>query len=330
LGAVVTAICAFGWAFADWPAWLSGGAAASAPLAWVLIASSHCVRHGSIVRAAAWRSLPAIAMLVLHAVAVSASIEPLVIGALPFGALAAVVAIRLQSGNPVSFIRDHAQWSLLFASERRFMRAELPAFVLNAVSLQGQVLLIGALAGSADAGRFAIAQRIAFAPTSLLGPALTDWLRARILPRPWTANVRASLVTVLAWMIVLSLAAHAGLALVTPWIIGHAFAELGAVVTSVTLILLLVGAIRLVVSPWTFLLTLRGRHLRNLAGQVALCGVALIATSTGLRSGGLVDVAWLYAAGASGVYMLYFLWCVRCASLPTPADAMAVKGFPHA
>lgn len=203
-------------------------------------------------------------------------------------------------------------WRALWRSQHGFVRAELPAYLLNALSLQGQVLLVGVLAGDADAGRYALAQRIAFAPMSLFGPALTDWLRARLIGAAADQATRRRVGRALGWMATLSLAAHGVLALAMPWLVAVAFASYGAELVGVATVLLLAGAVRLVVSPLTFVLTLRGRYGRNLLGQTALAAVATLATLLGLTVGGsLASAAWLYAIGAVAVYAVYLRWSWR-------------------
>lgn len=317
VGLLASLLALLAWAVGDAPGWLLAGCLALAPLGFVQIGASLAVREGRTVRAAAWRAVPPLAMLVLQFAAAAVESAALALASLPLGAMVGALLVgraawpRLQ--GPVAM-------SALLQRQRGFVRTELPAFLLNAGSLQGQVLLVGAMAGDAAAGLFALAQRIAFAPTSLFGPALTDWLRARTIQVPPGPALRARLRRALIAMVLLSLVVHGGLALALPALAGLAFPAQGPLLAPLAAWLMGVGAMRLVTSPLTFALPMRGWHRRNLAGQVALFAVATVATAVGLGVGGLPLVAVLYVAGSLLVYATYLVWSWQAFNrAPAPA-----------
>lgn len=312
VGLFAVAGAALAWAVGGAAAWWLAGALALAPLAWVQVAASRAVRAGQVVRAAAWRAGPAVAMLALQATAWALTSPALALASLPAGAALGALLVGRQAWPRPRTRRPGPPW----AGQGAFVRAELPAFLLNAVSLQGQVLLVGALAGDAAAGVFALAQRIAFAPTSLFGPALTDWLRARTIGLPAGAAVRRLVARALAAMAALSLLVHAALVALMPLLADTAFAGAGAELVPVTRLLALVGALRLMTSPLTFVLPMRGWYAHNLGGQAALFTVATLATLAGIAGGGLVAVAELYLLGSGVVYLLYLHWSWRAFGLP--------------
>jgi O-antigen/teichoic acid export membrane protein len=309
LGLLGLLLASLAWAVFDGPLWPLAGAAALTPLAFVQVCASLAVRDGRTVAAAAWRAIPPVAMLLLQGLAALWSSPGLVLASLPLGALLGAVVVA-RASRPTSSVP--APTSImptgLLNAQRHFVRTELPAFLLNAVSLQGQVLLVGALAGDADAGRFALAQRIAFAPTSLFGPALTDWLRARTITAAPGRELQRRVGRALLAIALVSITVHLVLGVAMPWISAWVFPAQGPLLAPLAAWLLVVGSLRMVTSPITFALPLRGWHGRNLAGQVALFVSATGATVIGLGLGGLPLVVVLYTGASMLVYPLYLVW----------------------
>lgn len=288
------------------PPWAVMGAAAAVPQAWVLVCASRLVRRGRLVAAAVARALPASMTLVLQVAGVLAGSTGLAQWALPAGS--AVVALLLWRSvgcaRPGGNVGDAVR---LWRAQSRFMRNELPALALNLGANHGQVLVAGLVLGDAAAGQMALALRVAMAPTSLLGQVLSDRARSRVLrgveagqpvaPLLWRDAGRVAAVS-LALHVLLAVGAVFSL----PWFWPHD----GADVAAACAVLCILGAVRLAVSPYTFVLTLHRRHAFNLLGQALLFSAAVLSVLLGARWGdGLMPVAGAYVLLGGLVYALY-------------------------
>ncbi len=150
-------------------------------------------------------------------------------------------------------------------------------------------------------------------PTSLVGLAWADDLRARVLaaPRRAQGRARALVRAALARMALLSLPVHAAPMAAAPLLVPLLFPAQGQEPVYVVAFLLPLGAVRLVASPVAFLVAWRGWLGWSVLLQGLLCAAALIAAGAGAWWGGVVGVAVLYAALASLVYAAYIVLGLR-------------------
>ncbi len=291
------------------PPWLAAGALALAPLALAQIKATEHARSGRIASAAAARALPALLMLPLQLLACLLERGQLAAWSVP---AAAWLAWALANRTPAP---PHGGGLRLLARQLRarwrFVRAEWTGLALNTVANHGQVLVVGAVAGDAAAGAIALGLRAAMLPTSLVGLAWADDLRARVLASAAQGRARAVVQAALARMALLSLPVHAALMAATPLAVPALFPAQGQELVYVVAFLLPLGAVRLVASPVAFLAAWRGWLGWSLLLQGLLCAVALVAAVAGVWWGGVVGVAALYAALASLVYAAYIVLALR-------------------
>lgn len=300
----------------DAPAWAVPAALAIAPLGCLQVMAARYVRATRVVAAARLRAAPALAMLPMQLVAGLWLAPDGVVWTLPLAAWSCWAATawrgaRAGSGAAVPRATPRRRYRRLARARWRFVRNEWPSLLLNTSANHGQVLLVGALAGDVAAGSMALALRIAMLPTSALGPALTDWLRGRVVATQPRAAVGPLLGRVLPWLVACSVVVYAAAAAVLPFINARLFPQQEPALTAAVQPLLWLGALRLAISPLTFLLAWRGWYGLNLLGQSLLFAAALAAALLGASDGGVPKVAWLYTQLAAGVYVAYLAAVLR-------------------
>lgn len=307
----------------DAPAWLAAGALAVAPLALLHIRAAAQAREGRVASAAALRALPALLMLALQLPMCLLEKSAAVAWSVPAGAWLAWALVERAAGRAAkataaagpgapSLRLRHLPRQL--RAHWRFVRAEWPGLALNTIANHGQVLLVGLLAGDAAAGAIALGLRAAMLPTSLLGLAWADSLRARVIAADTAQQVRRTVRAALLRLALLSLPLHAALLVAAPQVVPWFFPALGQELVLVVCFLLPLGAVRLVANPVTFIPAWRGWLGTSVLLQALLCAAALAAATAGLWWGGVVGVAVLYAgAGALvyGVQIALALWLTR-------------------
>ena len=309
-GAAAAVLALAAWRWCDAPAWVAAGALAVAALALLQVRTARLVRQGRLGAAAALRSAPPLAMLPLQAVFAGLPNPSAVVWSVPCAAwlvLAALTVARLPRGAGPGPALGMRRIVRLLRARWPFVRAEWPSLMLNTFANHGQVLLVGALADDAAAGVMGLALRLAMLPTSLLGPALADALRSRVVAARSRASARALVRRALPPMAGVSALVHALAFALLPWLCSLFFAAHGPELARATQWLLLLGALRLAISPATFLLAWRGWVALNLAGQSGLFLAALASVAWGLPRGGVPGVAFAYALAAAGIYAAY-LW----------------------
>ena len=309
IGALAVALALPAWWLGWAPMWLPAGALAIAPLALLQVLAARHVRAGAVVPAAAVRAGPALLMLPLQALLAGSPRFDAVVWSVPLAAWLVWLALRRRhrgsQGAPAP-----GDWRRLRRAARArwpFVRAEWPSLMLNTAANHGQVLVVGVLAGDVAAGVMALALRIAMLPTSLLGPALADALRTRVVATRTRAAARVLVKRVLPWLVGGSLAVHLLAWLVVPLLCAWFFAPQGLELVQAARVLLALGLLRLAISPVTFLLAWRGWVGLNLLGQSLLFLAALGAAWWGVQRGGVPMVAWGYTLVAAGIYLGY-LW----------------------
>ena len=293
------------------PWWAGAGALAVAPLALLQARAAEHARAGGVARAAAVRALPALCMVPLQALAWGLQAPEAVVWSLPAAAWMGVCALRPQPAQGHAHARQAPRLRRLLRARWAFVRAEWLGLVLNTAANHGQVLVVGLLAGDAAAGVMALALRVAMLPTSLVGLAWADGLRARVVASSARAQARAVVVAALRRMAALSAGMHLAGALAAwlalPWLFPAQGRELAVVV----LLLLPLGAVRMVASPVAFLPAWRGWLGLSLLGQCLLFGAALGAAVLGVRHGGVPGAAAAYAVSAACVYAGYIVCALR-------------------
>ncbi len=326
IGIVAAALALPAWWLASAPAWLAAGALAITPLAWLQVLAARRVRAGALVQAAMLRALAPLLMLPLQAPLAWAPRFDAVVWSVPLAAWLAWAALRRRgAGRRVPAPTGVRRLRRAARARWPFVRAEWPSLMLNSAANHGQVLLVGALAGDAAAGAMALALRIAMLPTSLLGPALADALRARVVAARTRAAARALVARVLPWMARGSLALHALAWALVPLLCAWFFAPQGPALAQAARVLLGLGALRLAISPLTFLLAWRGWVGLNLLGQALLFLAALAAAGWGARRGGVPAVAWSYTLAAAAIYLGYLWASLRALRPATMAAAEATS-----
>ena len=288
------------------PIWLWASMCAVFPQAGVLVLASQAARRGDVVRAAALRSGPALVMVLFLLVAWGAGWNGAIEWSIPVAAWVCWIAARwLAFTRRAHRTRKTTPVAKVAAFHAPFVRAELPAFLLNASANHGQVLLIGVLGGDAVAGVAALALRIAMLPTSVFGLALADRLRARVVSTGLTPALCTVVHQAIRRMSGLSLVVHGVAALGAWWLLPFVFPAQGSALVTAVLVLLPLGAIRFVASPLAFVLPWRGWLGLSLIGQCLLFACALCSVLLGFPSGGLMGVAAAYAISAAIVYLGY-------------------------
>ncbi len=309
IGGVAAALSLLAWLPGWTPAWLPAGALAITPMALLQVMAARRVRAGDVVGAAALRAGPALAMLPLQALLAGSAHFDAVVWSVPLAAWL-VWAAWLRRYRVDRGLRAPIAGRRLRRTARvrwPFVRAEWPSLMLNTAANHGQVLVVGALAGDVAAGVMALALRIAMLPTSLLAPVLADALRTRVVARRTRTAARALVVRVLPPMAGASLAIHALAWWALPLLCAWFFAPQGAELVPAARVLLWLGALRLAISPLSFLLAWRGWVGLNLLGQSLLFSAALGAAWWGVQRGGVPMVAWSHTLAAAGIYFGY-LW----------------------
>lgn len=298
------------------PWWLCAGALAVVPLAALQIRAASLARAGLVARAAATRAAPALWMLALQVGAATAARSEAVIWTLPMAAGISWCLSRPWHGRAAG---AHGKRRLrrLLRARWAFVRAEWPGLLLNTSANHGQVLLVGWLAGNGAAGVMALGLRVAMLPTSLVGLAWADSLRSRVIAHSSRAAARALVVDALRRMAVWSAGMHLVGAWATWWVLPLLFPQQGSVLVAVVLLLLPLGAVRMVASPMAFLLAWRGWLGLSLLGQCLLFGAALGAAVIGGWYAGVSGVAAIYAVAAACVYVGYIWWGLRAVRADT-------------
>lgn len=288
------------------PHWLAAGALAVAPLALLHIRATEHARAHRLASAAAARALPALLMVPLQLLACALQQPDAAAWSVPAAGWLAWALLPRASQR--AHDRRAAGWDRrLLRAHGRFARAEWTGLALNTVANHGQVLAVGAIGGDAAAGAIALGLRAAMLPTSLVGLAWADDLRARVVAGAGRAVVAAALVR----MALLSLLVHAALMALAPAVVPWLFAAQGQELVWVVLFLLPLGAVRLVASPVAFAAAWRGWLGASVLLQCLLCAAALGAAVAGYWWGGVVGVAALYAVAAAPVYAAYIALALR-------------------
>lgn len=291
------------------PWWVGAGALAVAPLALVQVRAAAHAREGRVAAAAAARALPAICMVPLQAAACALQAPDAIAWSLPVAAWASLCVMRApRHGAPRLRRLLRARWP--------FLRTEWLGLALNTAANHGQVLAVGLVAGDAAAGVIALGMRVAMLPTSLVGLAWADGLRARVVASGARDQARAVVTAALRRMAGVSLPMHLAGALAAWWLLPWLFPAQGRELAMVVLILLPLGAVRMVASPVAFLPAWRGWLGWSLLGQCLLFTAAFGAALAGARWGA-EGVATAYAAAAICVYMGYIVCALRAVRADT-------------
>ncbi|WP_313298101.1 hypothetical protein [Diaphorobacter sp.] len=304
--------------FTSVPAWLWAGACAVLPQAGMLILAAHSARRCQVVKAAALRAAPALAMVLALMVAWALQLDRCIEWTIPLAAWACwlIVIVRGRVGFAPER-KPQRPWRVL-SFHARFVRAELPGFLLNTSANHGQVLLIGAMGGDVAAGVAALALRIAMLPTSVFGLALADRLRARVVAAGRSGEgVLDTVRQAILRMTGLSLAAHVMAWIVVTWVLPWVFPAQGDVLVRMVLVLLPLGFVRFVASPLAFLLPWRGWLTLSLLGQCLLFACAVLSVVLGFPRGGLTAVAAAYTISAIFVYLGYLLVSLKAVRVDT-------------
>jgi hypothetical protein len=293
------------------PLWLWAGACALAPQAGMLIRAAAAARRDQVVHAAALRSAPALVMVLLLMLAWGMNWDHGIEWSIPLSAWICWLTARFSGIRRKTVRHRHGRLMPLAAFHLRFVRAELPGFLLNVSANHGQVLLIGLLGGDAAAGTASLALRIAMLPTSLFGLALTDRLRAHVVAIGKTASLPIMMHRTLKSMTMLSLATHALAAIAVFLLLPSIFPAQGSILITMIMLLLPLGVIRLVASPLAFMLPWRGWLGLSLFGQCLLFACALLSVMLGFSAAGLTGVAAAYTVSAACVYLGYVYAALR-------------------
>ena len=307
LGSAAAALALAAWAWLGAPDWVAAGALAIAALALLQVRAARWVREGRLASAAALRAAPPLLMLPLQAALGAWLAPPAVVWSVPVAAWLVLAGVLVRSGTGHGADPGARRAGRLLQARWPFVRAEWPSLMLNTFANHGQVLMVGVLADDAAAGVMALALRLAMLPTSLLGPALTDGLRSRVVAARTRGAARALIARALPLMGAGSALVHAATYLLLPWVCALFFAAHGAALLQSTRWLLLLGVLRLAISPATFLLAWRGWVTLNLAGQTGLFVAALGSVAWGLPRGGVPSVALCYTLTAAGIYVAYLI-----------------------
>ena len=197
-----------------------------------------------------------------------------------------------------------------------FLRTEWLGLALNTAANHGQVLAVGLVAGDAAAGVIALGMRVAMLPTSLVGLAWADGLRAQVVASGSRDQAQAVVTAALRRMAGVSLPMHLAGAMAAWWLLPWLFPAQGRELAAVVLLLLPLGAVRMVASPVAFLPAWRGWLGWSLLGQCLLFTAAFGAALAGARWGA-EGVAMAYAAAAVCVYMGYIVCALRAVRADT-------------
>jgi len=287
------------------PFWLWAGVLALLPQAGVLVQASQMARRMQVVGASALRAAPALAMMVMLALAKGMHWDGSIEWSIPLSAWICWIGVRIFGVAGRSRAMRRARAAQVAGFHAPFVRAELPGFLLNVAANHGQVLLVGWLGGDAAAGIAALALRIAMLPTSVFGLALADRLRARVVTIGLTVGLRPVIHQALRRMMALSFAVHAGAALAVRFLLPLVFQVYDQTLVTMVMTLLPLGAVRLVASPLAFVLPWRGWLGLSLVGQCLLFACALLSVLWGFPAGGLTGVSVAYSVSAVFVYLGY-------------------------
>jgi len=291
------------------PWWAGAGALAVAPLALVQVGAAAHAREGRVAAAAAVRALPALCMVPLQAAACALQAPDAIAWSLPVAAWASLCVMRAPRHGAPRLRR-------LLRARRPFLRAEWLGLALNTAANHGQVLAVGLVAGDAAAGVIALGMRVAMLPTSLVGLAWADGLRAQFVASGARGEAQAVVKAALRRMAGASLPMHLAGAMAAWWLLPWLFPAQGRELATVVLFLLPLGAVRMVASPVAFLPAWRGWLGLSLLGQCLLFTAAFGAALAGERWGA-EGVATAYAAAAICVYMGYIVCALRAVRADT-------------
>lgn len=194
------------------------------------------------------------------------------------------------------------------------------------LSMQSLTLLTTPFFGVVAAGYVGVAQRVAGAPTGLVGQALAQVSQSLLAPhvREPRGDLRRTMlrqVTVLGTLA----AALAGALIVlaprgAPWLLGEQYAVVGTVIA----ILAVPFALQITVAPLTPFLLMVGRQAVLFRLQVIRVGVALSAVvGTALLSGDFLLTCLVYAVGESACYAACLVAVLREAARH---DSPAIQG----
>ena len=291
------------------PWWAGAGALAVAPLALLQVRAAAHAREGRVAAAAAVRALPALCMVPLQAAACVLHAPDAIAWSLPAAAWASLCVQRApQHGTPRLRRLLRTRWP--------FVRAEWLGLALNTAANHGQVLAVGLVAGDAAAGVIALGMRVAMLPTSLVGLAWADGLRAQVVASGSRAQARTVVTAALRRMAGVSLPMHLAGALAAWLLLPSLFPAQGRELAMVVLTLLPLGAIRMVASPVAFLPAWRGWLGLSLLGQCLLFTAAFGAVLASARWGA-EGVATAYAVAAACVYVGYIVCALRAVRADT-------------
>jgi hypothetical protein len=291
------------------PWWAGAGALAVAPLALVQVRAAGHAREGRVALAAAVRALPALCMVPLQAIAYVLQAPEVIVWSLPAAAWASLCVMRAPPHGTRRLQR-------LLCTRWSFVRAEWLGLALNTAANHGQVLAVGLTAGDAAAGVIALGMRVAMLPTSLVGLAWADGLRAQVVASGSRAQAREVVTAALRRMAGVSISMHLVGALAAWLLLPWLFPTLGHELALVVLLLLPLGTVRMVASPVAFLPAWRGWLGLSLLGQCLLFAAALGAALVGLRWGA-AGVATAYAAAATCIYVGYLVCALRAVRTDT-------------
>lgn len=284
------------------PLWVASATLAITPLALMQIRASFHAREGRVAPAAIACALPALFVLPIQATAWWINEPEAVIWSLPIAAwISCAYSIREYG------IAKNFNLYRLIHSHWKFVRAEWLGQVLNTAANHGQVLAVGFMAGDSVAGTIALGLRIAMISTSLVGPAWADSLRSKVVASNSEIQTRIFVMKMLRHMICVSISLHIIGALIVYLLLPHLFPTYGQDLIFVVLLLLPLGAVRMVASPMAFLLAWRGWLGLSILGQVFLFLAALGAAIGGGYLANPASIAAIYTGLAGSVYLIYII-----------------------
>ncbi|WP_296947880.1 lipopolysaccharide biosynthesis protein [uncultured Massilia sp.] len=251
---------------------------------------------------------------ILQAGAIAASQLALLYAGLDGGALLAGQLIGLGAGlwagrrllsPPAARLRlalDREQRACL-ARHQAFWRFSLPSSLLNAVTGQLPLFMIGIHHGVAAAGLFALAQRVLAAPVSLVAASVLDvFKRQAVREFQSVGNCRGAYRTAFRALLLLAVLPTLVLLLFAPplfaWLFGPGWRPAGELAR----ILAPLCFLNFVASPLSYVFFVVGKQKMELAWQLALFLVTLVAFSAPLSfHQGILG----YAAGRCLLYLVY-------------------------
>lgn len=192
-----------------------------------------------------------------------------------------------------------------------FWRFSLPSNLLNVLVGQLPLFMIGARHGALAAGLFALTQRVLSAPIALLASSVLEvFKRQSVKDFQAHGNCRDAYRYTFKALVLLGLGPSLLLFFFSPPLFAWAFGENWRAAGELAQILAPLYFLNFIASPLSYVFYVAGKQKMDLVWQVALFAmtVSVFAMPATLHQ----SVAW-YAAGYSGLYLVYLYMSWHCA-----------------